>query len=378
MGWSWNFSFLPYGPKWRNHRRVFHQYFNQHAIEPYKPIQLRESRAFLRRLLDKPEEFGDHICLAFTATIMDVTYGIKVADKEDKYVTIAEAAIESASRAGVPGAYLVDFFPILKHVPTWFPGAGFKRKAEAWRRLSDEFINGPFEAVKTTLREHGSDTQPSIASALLRNLPERDSEEAEELARNVTALAYAGGADTSANVIRVFFLAMVSYPEAQKKAQAELDSVIGNSRLPDFSDQKDLPYVNALIKETLRWQPVTPLAIPHSATADDVYEGYFIPKGSIILGNSWSMLRDPIAYPEPEEFKPERFLKDGELNPAVRDPDTAAFGYGRRICPGRHFSSSLLYALISSTLAVYEIGPPLDERGEPVLVTPEMTSGLLS
>jgi hypothetical protein len=100
---------------------------------------------------------------------------------------------------------------------------------------------------------------------------------------------------------------MAKYPEAQKKAQAELDAVIGPHRLPEFSDRPSLPYVNALIKETMRWQLVVPLgkslkfldtcqergrpfehlAVAHMATDDDVYEGYFIPKGSIILGNAW-------------------------------------------------------------------------------------------
>ena len=80
---------------------------------------------------------------------------------------------------------------------------------------------------------------------------------------------------------------MVVYPEVQRKAQAELDSVIGLSRLPNFDDRKSLPYINALCKEILRWHPLIPLAFPHRVLQDDIYGDYFIPGGSVVLGNAW-------------------------------------------------------------------------------------------
>jgi cytochrome P450 len=80
---------------------------------------------------------------------------------------------------------------------------------------------------------------------------------------------------------------MVLSPEVQKKAQAELDAVVGPNRLPEFEDRNSLPYINALCKETLRWHPLVPLGFAHATTQDDIYDGYFIPKGAMILGNSW-------------------------------------------------------------------------------------------
>ncbi|KDQ54011.1 hypothetical protein JAAARDRAFT_113130, partial [Jaapia argillacea MUCL 33604] len=378
MKWDRVFSLMRYGPQWREYRRVFHQHFNQLAVHKYQDVQARESRAFLRRLLEKPEDFYDHIRLAFTATILDIIYGITVKDNKDKFVTTSEAAVESASRAAVPGAFLVDFIPILKYVPAWFPGAGFKRKAEEWRQLKDRFINEPFDVVKGALY-NGSAVPTSIAKTLLQSLPEENTDEAEIRARNVAAIAYVvtDVSKTTAS-IRVLFLALITHPDVQKRAQAELDAVVGSSRLPEFSDRDQLPYIEALMKETLRWLPITPLAVPHASTEDDVYNGYLIPKGSIIFGNAWSILHDPVAYPEPEKFKPERFLKDGKLNPEVRDPNVAAFGFGRRICPGRHLSDNGMYSIVSSLLSVFDIGPPLNERGEPVLITPEMSPGIIS
>ena len=80
---------------------------------------------------------------------------------------------------------------------------------------------------------------------------------------------------------------MALYPEIQKKAQAELDAVVGRGRVPDFDDQQNLVYINAILKEALRWRVVTPFSVPHMTTHDDEFRGYFIPAGTIILPNVW-------------------------------------------------------------------------------------------
>jgi Cytochrome P450 len=116
--------------------------------------------------------------------------------------------------------------------------------------------------------------------------------------------------------VQTLFLAMALYPEIQKKAQAEIDAVVGPNRLPDFHDRPSLPYINAVIKESLRWNLVTPgrpfviiivvpiltssEAIPHMATIEDEYKGFYIPKGTVIIANAWlaQPLTNPIFYPE--------------------------------------------------------------------------------
>jgi len=80
---------------------------------------------------------------------------------------------------------------------------------------------------------------------------------------------------------------MVLFPEVQKKAQKQLDLVLGGSRPPEFEDRESLPYIVAVYKETLRWHPLLPSGVAHAVSQDDVVEGYFIPKGSIIFGYSW-------------------------------------------------------------------------------------------
>ncbi len=85
------------------------------------------------------------------------------------------------------------------------------------------------------------------------------------------------------------FFALSLYPEVQRKAQAELDRVVGRGRLPDFDDLESLVYINAIVKEAMRWHTVTPLGIPHRTVEDDFFRGYFVPGGSVLIANTWSV-----------------------------------------------------------------------------------------
>ena len=145
---------------------------------------------------------------------------------------------------------------------------------------------------------------------------------------------------------------MSLYPEVQKAAQAEADRIVGPERSPTFRDRHDMPYIHAIMKESLRWHAILPGAVPHQNISDDELDGYFIPQGTTIWPNIWcayfsvsklwqavipkhrlqlrAMQYNPEVYPRPEEFMPERFMKDGKLNPDVRDPGRIAFGFGRR------------------------------------------------
>ena len=122
---------------------------------------------------------------------------------------------------------------------------------------------------------------------------------------------------------------MTLNPEVQLKAQEEIDRVIGNDRVPNASDRESLPYIEAILFETLRWNQVAPLAIPHRLIEDDVHAGYFLPKGTIVIPNLWKMLHDPETYPDPMSYKPERFIASPG-HERETDPRTMVFGFGRR------------------------------------------------
>jgi len=187
----------------------------------------------------------------------------------------------------------------------------------------------------------------------------------EEVIRGVSGTMFGAAAETTRSTLQTFFLAMVLNPEVAKKAQEELDRVVGKDRLPDFSDRDDLIYISALVKELLRWNPPFPICIPNRVTQDDVYRGYFIPAGATVIQNIWAIFRDPNVYSNPEAFNPDRFLKDGKVNPLVFNPEDRAFGTGRRNCPGKDFALHTVYIVVACVLSVFDIGPALDDDGNP-------------
>ncbi|KAI0631992.1 cytochrome P450 [Trametes polyzona] len=171
---------------------------------------------------------------------------------------------------------------------------------------------------------------------------------------------------------------MSQHPDARRKAQEELDRVVGPHRLPDLDDRDALVYINAVIKEVVRWHIVLAVSVPHRALEDDVVNGYFIPAGTDILPNVWAILHDPEVYDDPETFKPGLFIRDGALYKNIRDPYDFAFGFGRRICPGRYFADESLYLTVASILHVFDICPPIGADGQAIEIVYEPTDGVLS
>jgi len=173
---------------------------------------------------------------------------------------------------------------------------------------------------------------------------------------------YAGAIDTSVTASYTFYLMMLRHPEIQRKAQLEIDSVVGQDRLPVIEDRESLPYINNIIKEIIRFTAVVPVT-PHSLDEDDVYMGYRIPKGAWVVANIWAVLHDANVFREPEEFIPERYVSTKE-RPAEPDLTQAAFGFGRRACPGIHFALASLFIHVTSILCAFDIKPIRNGEGE--------------
>ncbi|KAJ6565505.1 cytochrome P450 [Mycena vulgaris] len=377
MGWYFNIALMKYGDEWRTHRRLFNQSFNAKASRKYEPQELTGTHALLGRLRATPEGFMDHFRQMAGEIIMSVTYGIDVLPSDDPYVTLAHKAVRTFSIASVPGVYLVNTFPILKHIPRWFPGAGFKRQAEEWLKLSRGMLELPFAETK---RQMDSGTAPpsfTANSLHALNDPDKQPYYKEHHVQQTAGTMYIGGADTTVSALGTFVLAMLANPTAQKKAQAEIDELTGGRYLPTFEEEASLPYVSALVKEVMRWENVAPIAIPRLLATEDEYRGYRLPAGSLVVGNAWAILHNENVYPDPHAFKPERFLLDGKLNPAVRNPE-AAFGFGRRQCPGRHLALSSIWITVASILAAFDISKAVDEDGRVIEPSHEYLSGIIT
>lgn len=168
---------------------------------------------------------------------------------------------------------------------------------------------------------------------------------------------------------------MTLFPEVQRKAQEEIDQVLGG-RLPTVADRGKLPYVDAIVKEVLRWHPVAPMGIPHMSVEDDMWHGFYIPKGSLIMPNIWALTHDSEVYHDPMVFKPERFLKIDGIEPEM-DPHAIVFGFGRRVCPGRFLADVTVYLSIARSLAVFNVAKAY-ENGKEVEVKAEFQAGVIS
>ncbi|KIJ44583.1 hypothetical protein M422DRAFT_251862 [Sphaerobolus stellatus SS14] len=338
---GWLAPFQPYTIWCRRHRKTMHSSFHPKATEAYHPI----------------------------------TYGIEVEAENDLYLMNAHKVLHAVDEAATPGNFLVDILPWMKYIPVWMPGAEFQRKAVKWRQYAADMLELPFREAK---RRMGEGTPE--ACFVLSRLSEIGADatsclDDEVIIKNTAASLFAGGTDTTVNTVRAFILAMVLYPDVQKKAQREIDALLGFQRLPDVGDMDALPYVMAVCKETLRWHALLPVGVAHMASEDDIINGYFIPKGTIMFGNSWTLLRDEADFgPNTDRFNPERYFI-----PGVRDPgNTGAFGFGRRICVGRYMAMKSVFLAIASILQVFEISKARDASDKEIPVEAEFTSGFFS
>ncbi|KAI0671646.1 cytochrome P450 [Trametes maxima] len=316
-----------YGQFCRRHRRAFHQLFD--------PILQRVQVArFLQRLLFESPKNLSHNGLLFAATILPVAYDVDVNNSSVELVVLAERGLEVFSR--------LLLFSKLRYLPRWAPGARFKRNAEDVRQIVRDVRDVSLKrTVEAMFLQRDGTAKTSMATTLMAQISGKDgvvNREEEEVAKNTVATLAA---------TQAFFLTLLSFLEVQKKAQAELDAVVGPHRLPNFDDTGE--------------------ALRH----DDEYRGYYIPKGALrVLPNLrcwWYPSRDP------HEFRPERFFKDGKLN-----LDPAQFVFGRRVCPGCHFAEASFFLTVASVLHAPNVSAPLDENGHPVQHDGKVKSGIIA
>ncbi|TFK24835.1 cytochrome P450 [Coprinopsis marcescibilis] len=356
MGWSYILPLVPYGDEFRSKRKLFHQHFHSGNTSLYRAGIHQNLPHLLTRLLEDPQDFRQSNTLFMAGTLLKITYGVDDKESTRYYIQLFEEALAPIIRAAIPGSFLVDIFPVLKYVPEWFPGAGFKREAREALALSKRFADEPLnDALK---RMNAGTVETSFISEAHSSAESQGALDANAFRdiRDIAASLFSAGTETTLSSLDYFYLAMTLFPKAQERAHKELDAVLKGERLADFNDKPDLPYITAIVKEVLRWQPVVPLGVAHFSTEDCVFKGYFIPKNTIIMANQWAMLRDDAEYPEPEMFKPERFLTpDGQLDGLAPDSESIAFGFGRRICPGDHIATSTLFMAIASILTLFDI-----------------------
>ncbi|CAO2653856.1 Nn.00g105890.m01.CDS01 [Neocucurbitaria sp. VM-36] len=360
----------PYGKEWSIRRKLLHQALTPKALRLYKPVQTAEASRLCCQLLQKPADW-EKLLERFTSSIVFcVAYGHRIDSLNAEVIHQRFKFMHYAASLNVPGKYMVESFPILKYIPDFL--APWKVDIRDHGREEAAANMTLVDVVRSDLaraKSRGDDIPDSLCKLLLELREKEHIPLSDRDFSFIPASLFGAGSDTTASTLCTAFLALITHPETLRAAQQELDAVVGSSRTPTFDDESRLPYIRALAKEVLRWRPVAVLGgTPHASTEDDRYEGYYIPAGTTVLGNSWAINLNEEFYPNPHHFNPLRFL-DSALAEKSKAPTAltgkphpakaghSSFGWGRRICPGADLAANSLFIALAKIIWAFNILP---------------------
>ncbi|PPQ93153.1 hypothetical protein CVT25_010777 [Psilocybe cyanescens] len=354
---------------WKISRKVIQPMVSPQGVQKYFLIQDAETTQLLYDILHCPEEFYSHISPTTLSFITSIVFGKPTPRHDSPVATLFRDFILQFSKAFSPEAAPVDFVPVLKYIPErWAP---WKKLWRDTRELQRSLYFGLLD-----------DAEKRASSGIKQNtFVERIIERQAELGLDRETIAYIcgvlldGGSETTASHLKNLFLCLVKSPASLRKAQKEIDNVIGERRMPVPNDIHNLPYVQAVIKETHRLRPVAPTAVPHAPVNDCEYRGYTIPKGTPIFMNIWQIkdgvFHDPNIFERPEDFWPERYLltpdgtKPGLPEGVGNIRSTLQFGSGKRLCPGMHLANTNSSLAIMRLLWAFDFAPMNESDRQP-------------
>ncbi|KAH7910624.1 cytochrome P450 [Hygrophoropsis aurantiaca] len=322
-------------------------------------MQLRKAHQLLRGLLESPQEYEEHLQLHSSSLIMSAVYDYETAPRDDPFVTIINKTLVILLELVQPQlTAILGTFPFILSLPTWFPGMSFKGRAALSRQYAAKWLSEPFQYVQERMKS-GASAPSMVSDALEKWQNEDESGEMTAAIRETAATVFLGASETTTSTLKIFVLAMVLHPEVQERAWLSIQSVIGTTRLPNFDDRASLPYIDAVLRETLRWYPAIPTGngsyyIPAFERADppQAFHAQLILKMCIM----------DITYPK------QRSLTD--------DTCSIAFGFGRRFCIGKHVADASLWSSMALMLAVFKFSKQKDDKGADIDFEPRWFSGL--
>ncbi|KIK00846.1 hypothetical protein K443DRAFT_678870 [Laccaria amethystina LaAM-08-1] len=345
---------------WKSMRKATAQLLNAESIRRLGYFQKAESCQLMWELAHMPENWYSHLRRYTTSYALGIIYGkrgptLSSPDVVD-FMDVHPKFINALEIGTMPP---VDLFPILTLVPERW--ANWKKIVKNIRHLHETLYDRLLSTVEKRMA-NGNGTgvflEQMITKAQQYGLTTRDH------------ILHTGGvllegSDTCSASMQNAVYCLINFPHVLKKAQEEIDRVVGKERAPDWADLPNLPYVLAFIEEVHRYRPIGPMGLPHSMVEDEVINGVLYPKDSVIFINLWAMFHDERYFDRPEEFLPERFLKhpfgvrpDVEDDPARRP--NMLFGGGRRVCPGLAFAKTSLEINIANMIWGFDFAPAKD------------------
>ncbi|XP_054810297.1 flavonoid 3'-monooxygenase CYP75B137-like [Prosopis cineraria] len=327
----------PYGPEWRMLRKVcVSKMLSNPTLDSVYTLRRREVRktvGFLYSRVGSQVNIGEQIFLTVLKVITNMMWGETVEGGERTVVGAEFREVVSGITEILGTPNVSDFFPGL----SWFDLQGLERKVIVLAKRLDQIFEKMIDRRIKMNKESENEREESkdFLQFLLKLKDDRDSKTPLSMI-HVKALLMdmvVGGSDTSSNSIEFAMAHILNNQEVMKRVQHELDSVVGRENVVEESHIHKLPYLLAVMKETLRLHPALPLLVPHSPSETTSVGGYTIPKDSHVFVNVWAIHRDPSIWHDPLKFDPTRFL-DAKWDYSGNDFNYFPFGSGRRMCAG--------------------------------------------
>ncbi|XP_073152413.1 flavonoid 3'-monooxygenase CYP75B137-like [Henckelia pumila] len=364
-----NISWSPYGPEWRMRRKLAgHEILSKNGLDSVNALRRREVRLMVKHIYihsqaGSPVNVGERIFLTILDILTSMLWGGRHlgGDERDarRGVELREVIIkmiELFSKLNIS-----DFYPQLAR----FDIQGMHKRMKVLMRRFDTLFDDMIEQ-RLKMQDGGGDNIAGEAAGsckdflhvLLKLKEEQNGNEANFTLKHVKALLMdiiSGGTESTGNTVEFALAEMMNQPHILRKVQEELETVADKHTVLEETAIQNLPYLRALMKETLRLHPAIPLLLPHRSNSACNVAGYQIPKGSLVFINAWAIHRDPSTWDNPLEFRPERFLDQyGKLGFCGNDLRYFPFGSGRRICAGTAMAERMFTYLVATLVHSFD------------------------
>ncbi|THH32711.1 hypothetical protein EUX98_g1430 [Antrodiella citrinella] len=359
-----------YTDRWRRHRRIAAAFFQPRVIDAYNGDIDIEAASMIKCMYEAScggavsINPARHAGRYFMNNMLTITFGMRTHSYDDPMVVEVLRMSREFMNCTGPLSNLIDYVGFLQYIPTSMRSRGRKLHSDFKKTYGDLIRN-----IDAKMKQGAC-----VSHCLTKTMLEiREKEGLDELDMTMLASAFmVAGVETPAGIISWFIALVSTRPEIQAKAHAELNSVVGRKRMPSIDDLENLTYCRSIIKEVERFRNPFWLGTPHASTEDFQYNGYYIPKDTVVICNTYTMHFNAQRYPDPFVFNPDRYADDilsSSESSNLPDPyqrDHWMYGVGRRICPGSAFADRSLLLAISRLLWAFQISEVL---GEPIDLT---------
>ncbi|CZT07896.1 related to cytochrome P450 CYP2 subfamily [Rhynchosporium agropyri] len=334
---------LPYGDRWALHRKLLYHSLKGPALPASKPRQEAEALALTTSIVNESNDWSQGLDRCASSVVFSMAYGGRIASLDSNVLKTRQEFFRYASDLLKPGAYLMEMFGFLLQLPSFLT----RWKDPVLQMGRDQ---AAFDIGLVNTAEVDSDAN-ALSDTHFAAVP---------------ASLFGAGSYTTASTLHFVVLGLLTQPDMQKLAQAELDAIVGNDRSLTYADQAEVPFIDAIIKEVLRWRPSAVFGMPHATSETDVYKSYHFQKGTVVWASSWGVNQNPGFFPSPQTFAPNRSLDTSDprydANVAAKpfpgvSHDHATFGFGRRACAGAELATNKFFIVIAKLLWSFDIKP---------------------